>query len=140
MTCLLIQANKERRVGSQRGDIMIDQDRIDAIARTVHEAMRGWVAAHGERPTPPWSQAPKWMKESSRESVRFAIENPDAPHSAQHDQWMAQKRRDGWTFGQTKDEVKKTHPMLIPYDDLPDFEKRKDALVRAIALGLSEGL
>ena len=113
---------------------------IEAIARTVHEALRGWISAHGQPALPPWSRAAKWMKESTRESVRFAIENPDAPHSHQHDQWMAQKERDGWVHGPVKDADAKTHPMMIPYEDLPDFEKRKDVLVRAIAIGMSEKL
>lgn len=116
----------------------MDDAKLTAIARTVHEAMRGWVKAHGGKPTPAWAQAPKWMKDSSKESVIFAINNPQAPHSAQHDQWMEQKKRDGWKFGKTKDAHKKTHPMMIPYEDLPEFERRKDAIVRALALSLSK--
>ena len=53
---------------------------------------------------------------------------------------MAQKERDGWVHGPVKDADAKTHPMMIPYEDLPDFEKRKDVLVRAIAIGMSEKL
>lgn len=80
------------------------------------------------------------MKQSSIESVTFTLDNPDAPHSAQHDQWMDQKKRDGWKFGKVKDQVKKTHPMLVPYDKLPDFEKRKDAIVKSLSIALSEEL
>ena len=31
-----------------------------------------------------------------------------------------------------KDAKKKTHPMMMPYGDLPEFERRKDALVNAV--------
>lgn len=115
----------------------MDEKQLTAIARTVHEAMRGWVMAHGQKPTPPWLRAEKWMRESTKESVSFAINNPNAPHSAQHDQWMEQKKRDGWVYGQVKDADAKTHPMLVAYDDLPEFEKKKDAIVKALALSLS---
>jgi hypothetical protein len=33
--------------------------------------------------------------------------------------------------------VKKTHPMLVPYSQLPETERRKDALVAAVIRSLS---
>ena len=73
--------------------------------------------------------------------VRHELESvtrplPDAPASAQHDQWMEEKLANGWHFGEVKDADAKTHPQLIPYDDLSEFEKRKDALVAAIISAL----
>jgi hypothetical protein len=109
-----------------------DAEAIQRIAQVTHEAMRAWQKANGQAPAPPWSRAPKWMKESSVASVTWRISNPNANASAQHDQWMAQKTADGWKFGKTKDAKKKTHPMLIPYRGLPVFERRKDALVNAV--------
>ena len=98
----------------------------------THEAMRAWQKANGQATAPPWSRAPKWMKEASVASVTWRINNPNATASAQHDQWMAQKTADGWKFGKTKDAKKKTHPMMTPYRSLPEFEQRKDALVNAV--------
>ncbi|MEL6569436.1 MAG: RyR domain-containing protein [Pseudomonadota bacterium] len=114
----------------------IDDDRRKAIARTVHEALRAWSAAHGQTPAPHWRMAPKWMKESTLESVDFVLAHPNADDLKQHDQWMEQKRRDGWVYGDVKDEKKKTHPMLVPFEKLPEMEKRKDALLRAVVLAL----
>ncbi|MEL6386140.1 MAG: RyR domain-containing protein [Pseudomonadota bacterium] len=111
---------------------LLAEARVEAMAEVVHEAVRTWQKVNGQPTSPSWSKAPKWMRESTAESVQFTIDNPEAPHSAQHDQWMEQKRRDGWVFGAEKDADKKTHPMLKPYDELPDFEKRKDALFKAV--------
>ena len=110
---------------------------VVAIAKVVHEAIRAWQASNGQTPAPPWSRAPKWMKDSSATSVAWRLANPNASPSAQHDQWLAQKKADGWKFGKVKDAKKKTHPMMVAYGQLPEFEKRKDALVHAIvdALG-----
>lgn len=109
-----------------------DAEAIQRIAQVTHEAMRAWQRANGQAPAPPWSRAPKWMKEASVASVTWRINNPNATASAQHDQWMAQKTADGWKFGKTKDAKKKTHPMMTPYRSLPEFEQRKDALVNAV--------
>jgi hypothetical protein len=109
-----------------------DAEAIQKIAQVTHEAMRAWQKANGQAPAPPWSRAPKWMKEASVASVTWRINNPNATASAQHDQWMAQKTADGWKFGKTKDAKKKTHPMMTPYRSLPVFEQRKDALVNAV--------
>lgn len=113
-----------------------DDDALEAAARVVHEAVRAWARSAGDVSIRPWGNAPKWMKEATRAAIRFRLDNPDAPPSAQHDQWMADKEAAGWRFGKTKDPVKKTHPLMIPYGELPAFERRKDALVAAVITAL----
>jgi hypothetical protein len=109
-----------------------DPKLVARIAQVMHEATRAWQKANGQEPAPPWSRAPKWMKDSSAASVVWRVANPKASASAQHDQWLAQKKLDGWKFGKVKDAQKKTHPMMVPYSQLPEFERRKDALVNAV--------
>lgn len=110
---------------------------LEAIARTVHAALREWAAAHGQSDIPEWTHAPAWMHASTRESVRHALANPASDGRAQHEQWVQQKRADGWRHGPVKDPAAKTHPLMVPYDDLPDWERRKDALINAVARALA---
>lgn len=105
---------------------------LDGVARVVHETVRAYARAHTDARMPAWANAPKWMKQSTREAIIFRLTNPDAPPSAQHDQWMAEKKSAGWRRGAVKDGVKKTHPLLVAYEKLPDAERRKDALVAAV--------
>ena len=43
-----------------------------------------------------------------------------------HDVWAAGRIAEGWTYGEKKDAEKKTTPLLIPYDELPESEKEYD--------------
>ena len=46
---------------------------------------------------------------------------------AEHQGWEEQKRMEGWTYGPPpKDNDKRTHPLLVPYSELPEEEKDKD--------------
>lgn len=121
----------------KRSTVKPNDAAVSRIAQVIHEAMRAWQKANGQTPAPPWGRAPKWMKESTAQSVVWRLANPHTDASAQHDQWLLQKKADGWKHGRTKDAKKKTHPMIIPYDALPEFERRKDALLNSVVDALA---
>ena len=58
-----------------------------------------------------------------------------------HDVWAAQRIAQGWTYGPERDDTKKTHPCLVPYDRLPDSEKEYDrqSAVQTLKLILALG-
>ena len=57
----------------------------------------------------------------------------------EHIRWSWEKRLNGWTFSKTKDDIKKTHPSLIPYEELSESEKEKDReLVKLIPAFLQD--
>ena len=43
-----------------------------------------------------------------------------------HDVWAEGRIRDGWNYGERRDDEKKHHPCLIPYEELSDSEKEYD--------------
>jgi len=43
-----------------------------------------------------------------------------------HEVWAAGRTAEGWTYGEKRDDIKKTHPCLVPYEELPDSEKEYD--------------
>jgi serine phosphatase RsbU (regulator of sigma subunit) len=51
----------------------------------------------------------------------------------EHIRWCWNKILNGWIYGKVKDERKKTHPSIIPYEELSESEREKDReLVRLI--------
>ena len=49
-----------------------------------------------------------------------------------HDLWAAQRTLEGWRYGAQRDDARKLHPGLMPYDQLSESEKEYD---RITALG-----
>lgn len=43
-----------------------------------------------------------------------------------HEVWADGRLKDGWTWGEVRDDVQKKHPCLVPYDDLPESEREYD--------------
>jgi hypothetical protein len=43
-----------------------------------------------------------------------------------HDLWGQLRIKQGWTYGPARDDAKKQHPCLVPYEDLPESEKAYD--------------
>lgn len=110
---------------------------VEMIARTCHEANRALCQAFGDDSQLPWAEAADWQRESAIKGVEFALANPAASPSAQHDAWYRDKVADGWVFGFTKDPVAKTHPCMVPYDQLSPEQKAKDYVFKAIVNAMS---
>lgn len=49
-----------------------------------------------------------------------------------HELWAQARIREGWTYGEERSSEKKTTPLLVPYEDLPESEKEYD---RTTAMG-----
>ena len=43
-----------------------------------------------------------------------------------HDVWARGRMDEGWSYGEVRDDDKKTTPCMVPYDELPDSEKEYD--------------
>ncbi len=106
-------------------------NRIERIALVAHEINRAYCASLGDNSQPEWKEAPEWQRKSAIAGVEMHLGNPDATPEQSHESWLAQKTADGWTYGETKDAEKKTHPCCVPYAELPPEQKAKDYLFRA---------
>ncbi len=116
-----------------------DPKDVEAAAQICHEANRVICVCNGDLSQPPWADAPEWQKKSAIDGVYFHLNHRGANGRDSHDRWMEVKLMDGWRFGTKKDAEAKTHPCLLPYHALPDHERVKDDVFKAIVRGYFEG-
>ena len=110
-----------------RGDTMhqLTDEKINLISQICH---LGWVsyqiATGGEYHVEP--------SEDDLISHRYAIadyqQNPDLTAESVHNTWMQGKVKAGWIYGYERDNEKKIHPLLKPFNLLPEAEQRKDIM------------
>ena len=43
-----------------------------------------------------------------------------------HDVWAIARIAEGWQYGESRNDVLKHHPYLVPYHELPELEKEYD--------------
>lgn len=128
----------------------------ETLARAIHadylmqERARGVDPAQN-RSIVPWDELPGDLKEGNRQQAddirrklsivgcgtspmadwdeplfQFTEGEKDLLAREEHDRWWESKKQQGWVHGPVKDGDAKTHPCMIPYDELPQCERQKD--------------
>jgi len=110
---------------------------VEQIAQMCHETNKHFTRLLGDFSQHSWEEAEQWQRESAIKGVEFALANPTAPASSQHDAWLADKKNSGWKFGLEKDATKKEHHCIVPYELLPIEQRTKDHLFKAIVNAMS---
>ncbi|MES2779928.1 MAG: RyR domain-containing protein [Bacteroidota bacterium] len=103
------------------------------VARACHEANKSYCESIGDTSQVSWDDAQDWQKESAIAGVKFLFENPETTPEGQHAAWSKDKIADGWSYGEVKDAEAKTHPCLVPYDQLPEAQREKDVIFQRTA-------
>lgn len=110
---------------------------IDNIARICHEANRALqISINDEVISKSWDETPSNIKSSAYSGIYFVLENENCSPEELHNKWMNDKIIHGWSYGNKKDEIKKTHPCINIYGKLPMTQKLKDNLFRTMVLTL----
>lgn len=45
-----------------------------------------------------------------------------------HESWAKKRMAQGWTWGEERNDKKRTHPCLVPYDELSEEEREYDRM------------
>lgn len=109
-----------------------NRDKYENVARLCHQVNKAYCESIGDYTQVDWDEAPDWQRNSAIEGVVHHIENDDITPEDSHNNWLAEKTRNGWLWGKKKDAELKTHPCIIPYSELPIKQKSKDYIFKAI--------
>ncbi len=102
---------------------LLDPRSMDAMARIVHLAWCAFQLGAGQN----YNEQPddEDIASNTRSIVDF-LQHPDRTPEMAHELWMKDRIEHGWVYGAVKNKEAKTHPDLVPYDQLPAIERAKD--------------
>lgn len=102
---------------------------LEGIARTCYAVNAVYCEIIGDTPR---------VWEECRASVLAGVESAlnGATPEQLHDGWCAFQQANGWQYGTVKDATAKTHPCLVPYDQLPIEQRNKDLFFQATVVSL----
>lgn len=106
---------------------------VEVAARAAHEAIRTLQIQNGEpNVASPWETVGQDIKDSCFIGIERVINNPNISNEELHDSWIKTKERQGWKYGEVRSEADKLHPCMVPYEELPAFQRLKDAMFRNV--------
>jgi hypothetical protein len=100
----------------------------------VYEGARlGAIAAGAPVVPEPWFNREAPFKAQFLQVIEKQC-GPDRKSSPQelHEDWVLAYEKMGWTYGPERDPLAKTHPDMVPYDELSQLERDKDAVFVAL--------
>jgi class 3 adenylate cyclase/tetratricopeptide (TPR) repeat protein len=129
---------------------------IEALAKAVHEDYCEQSRQRGEAPQTnsslrPWQELTEDARNANRAQAtdianKLRVMNLELTGSGglsaaeitipaeqleklamrEHTRWMEERKASGWTYAALRDNARKHHPMLVPWDLLPEVEREKD--------------
>jgi voltage-gated potassium channel Kch len=137
---------------------MLFEEQLDTIAHAAHATYREGASSDGQRPfiDLPWERLPEAYKQSNRSfadhvSVKlraagmrlrrsasprpfvFTHTEVEALAATEHWRWMVEHDMAGWVYAESRDEMRRRHPALVPWESLPEsMRERNRVLVRQL--------
>jgi len=99
----------------------------------IYEVARLEAIASGRRIVPEtWTNRDEAFQKQMTEYVESLRGKPLPTPEEAHNSWWRKYEEMGWKFGEVRDTEKKTHPDMIPFNDLPKDEQDKDEIFLAL--------
>ena len=108
--------------------------RYEQAARVCHAAIRQLREEQGSPRGPVWGLLVAEERGWYLRAVELAAAG--CTPASVHRQWMASLLAAGWSAGPDIDHAKRTHPDLLPWEDLGEDARRRFFLLQMVAIGL----
>ena len=131
---------------------MITLSTQDRLARAMHEdylaQLRASSASESSVYQTPWEALPEDAKDANRaqadhlpfklaqlgcldalahpKDINLPAEAIEALAQSEHQRWMAQRLLAGWSYGSCRDNLRRLHPSIVPWEQLSAAEQQKD--------------
>lgn len=102
------------------------------IARLIYAAHSEYNIIQGLGSRCRWEEADRPSRQAYISVVERTLLQPTKSSFDNHELWRASWEANGWKYGPVRDDVKKTHPALVPYAELPEDQRVKLELEIAI--------
>jgi RyR domain len=102
------------------------------VGKLCHEVNRAYRGCISEPPGPMWEDLTLEEQLTTKRGVNFVANNIEITGKDMHDSWLEDKTNQGWRYGPVKSVIHKTHPNMVPYDQLHQTQQAKDGIFLTI--------
>jgi voltage-gated potassium channel Kch len=141
--------------GALKPDLLL-RGNHELLARAKHDEYRAQQLAAGAEPGPPalvpWDELPEDLKNANRRFADgigaklkatgcalapapltavgdgFSFSDAEVEDLArlEHDRWVRDKASEGYRYGPERDDTRRIHPLMVPWEELSEDEREKD--------------
>lgn len=106
-------------------------NKIHQLAEFAYVINKAYCESIGDFSQPEWSEVDFDSQFIYLLNVTRNLKKEMTPEEA-HNVWMKVRKSEGWVYGPIKDLAAKTHPCMVPWNEVPQEQKIKDFLFLAV--------
>lgn len=104
--------------------------KVIVIAGAAHALLASIGQLFGEEVIA-WDDTEELYKQGLIAGVTTYFENSELTPEQEHQKWLDAKMADGWVYGEAVDTTPKTHPLILPFAELPMEHRAKATILHA---------